>query len=888
VTDSVGIPATADDCHAQDVLLRLLATGGDLVLDEIFDAVGCYLVVIDVAGNLVRWNTTCERGSAESLAGLTSGEELLDRFVPSEEIFGVRRVLSALASGRLRRASTMSHWRGPADLRLVAWTGLRVEAPEKDLILLLGIDVDDDETLRSVLDADEHGFRLLAEVLPDLVYRYVVSETGQRGDSGRLEYVNRAALDLTGFSADEHYADPGIGPNLFSVQRNGLLNAMVETADCGFPRLLNWTRRDGSLVWVEHRAVHVRDSSGALVAIQGVMTDVTERVLSERIAEAQARILELVVQGRPLAESHTCALTVVETELPGAFAVLLDRADGRIKVAAAPCAPQATDLLCHPRMVELLPAQPPHRACGPLDENEDHAGEDIVMSPVVSHPPDAIEALPEVLREEIRRRGAGRMWSVPIVVTGSGRGAYLVVFADRPLDIDRESRVLSSLARLLSIADERDRSVRALEYQAHHDSLTGLANRRQLMFRLEAALRRMRGSGRSVAVFFCDLDRFKTINDSLGHSAGDALLIAVADRLHAAVPEDVVARTGGDEFTVIHECSGDPRAAAVAAMRLVAAMEEPFRVLGQLVYTSMSVGVAMAGGPDTSTEGLIRDADAAMYRAKELGGHRVEMFDLIMQVRARERLDLETALHSALARRELTVAYQPQVLLATGRVIGAEALLRWRHDGHLVPPSDFVPVAEETGLIVPIGAWVLQVACREAVRQNHVVPGFRVGVNLSARQLADPHITDHVARALRASGLTPRQLCLEVTETTLMDDAPAAMATLRNVHELGVTFAIDDFGTGYSSLLYLKRFPVSALKIDSGFVRGLGTDPDDEAIVASTIQLGNSLGRWVIGEGVETLAQAKHLEALGCRYGQGYRFGRAGAPEHLYETPPPY
>ncbi|MDQ1287565.1 MAG: hypothetical protein QG622_1130 [Actinomycetota bacterium] len=881
MTDSVGISAVpAEDSDPQDtgdpgdVLLRLLATGEDLVLDEILDAVGCLLVVLDLGGHLVRWNAVCDRLSAEPLSGFASGDAVIDALVPREEAAGVRQAVSALASGTIDRASTMSHWRGRTGLHLLAWTCLRVEVPDGPLLVGLGVEVRDGDAVRSALDTGDQRFRLLAEALPDLVYRYVVPGPGMP-DAGHLEYVNRSVLDLTGYSPAEHYADPGIGSSLVNGERDGLLGAMAEIPDSDLPRLLSWTRRDGSLVWVEHRAVHVKDSSGALVAVQGVLTDVTERVLAERIAEAQARILELIVQGRPLSESRDCALTAVQTELPGTFAVLLERTGDVVRVAAVPSAPRLTGLRCAPgaaRRLTFGPSDPPVPG----------------GRPAVHRDPEIIAVLPDELRDEVLRRGADGTWWVPVTVTGSGRGAYLVVFADRALDADREVRVLASLARLLAIADERDRSVRALEYQAHHDGLTGLANRHQLMDRLAASLKQVPGGGRAVAVIFCDLDRFKTINDSLGHSVGDALLVEVAGRLREATADgDLVARTGGDEFTVIHECAADPRTAAVAAMRLVAAMEAPFRIIGRQVYTSMSVGVALAIAPGASAEALIRDADAAMYRAKELGGHRVEMFDLIMQVRARERLELEMALHGALTGAELTVAYQPQVLLSTGRVIGAEALLRWKHNGQLVPPTDFVPVAEETGLIVPIGAWVLGIACQEAVRQSVVVPGFQVGVNLSARQLADPELTDHVARALSLSGLPPQQLCLEVTETTLMDDAPAAMTTLRNVHELGVTFAIDDFGTGYSSLLYLKRFPVSALKIDSGFVRGLGSDPDDEAIVASTIQLGNALGRWVIGEGVETLAQAERLQALGCRYGQGYRFGRPGAPENLYLGPDP-
>jgi diguanylate cyclase (GGDEF)-like protein len=701
--------------------------------------------------------------------------------------------------------------------------------------------------------------------LPDVVYHLALPDAA-RGDgvtspgAGRLEYINASVGALTGYSPAEHYASPQLIAALLDPAGRG------EIADGGDgplgaalgPRLIHWIRPDGSAVWGEHRAVRIRDASGEVVAVQGLLTDVTERVLAERVAEAQARVLESVAQGRPLSESRDAALTAIETELPRTVAVLMESVGVAVRVVSAPTEPglvgQRGDCALH----RALSAQP------------ERARPAVVAV-------DALPGLPEALRSALAARGADRAWIYPVASAGDEPREYLLVLASRDPHGDREARLPAAFARLLSIADERDRAERALRHQARHDHLTGLANRSEVQARLESALREAPRTGRVVAVLFCDLDRFKTVNDSLGHSAGDALLVAVAERLRAAASgADVVARTGGDEFTVIHATSTDAMGAVAAAGRLVDAMDAPFRVLGRRVYASMSVGVAVGTGHGSTAEALIRDADAAMYRAKELGGRRVELFDTIMQVRARERLELETGLHGALARREFSVAYQPQVDLRSGRVIGAEALLRWSYRGRPVPPAEFIPVAEDTGLIVPIGAWVLRTACAVAARQSRLMPGFRMGVNLSARQLADPRLTEQVARALTTTALPPRQLCLEVTETTLMDDAPAALATLRTVHELGVTFAIDDFGTGYSSLLYLKRLPVSALKIDTAFVRGLGRDADDEAIVASTIQLGHALGRRVIGEGVETQGQQAHLEALGCRYAQGFRFGHPG------------
>ncbi len=383
-------------------------------------------------------------------------------------------------------------------------------------------------------------------------------------------------------------------------------------------------------------------------------------------------------------------------------------------------------------------------------------------------------------------------------------------------------------------------------------------------------------------MLFCDLDRFKNVNDSLGHSAGDALLVAVAARVRATVrPEDMVARPGGDEFVIVSEGPIEGNFAAQMADRVLGAFDAPFEVADRRLYISPSVGIAVAGSASDSAEGLVRNADAAMYRAKQRGRHRVEMFDVAMQRRSQRRWETETALHASLTDSELDVYYQPQFDLGDGRVVGAEALLRWRHDGRMIPPAEFIPLAEESGLIVRLGNWVLEQACRAAIRFTAARPGFVVSVNLSARQLTDAGLRDSVDGVLRATGLAPAQLCLEVTETVLMDDASALLDTLLGLRQLGVTFAIDDFGTGYSSLLYLKRLPVTTLKIDGQFVGGLGIDDDDEAIVASTIQLARALNLTTVAEGVETEQQRDRLVALDCEYAQGYFFGRPGSAEAL-------
>jgi diguanylate cyclase (GGDEF)-like protein/PAS domain S-box-containing protein len=426
---------------------------------------------------------------------------------------------------------------------------------------------------------------------------------------------------------------------------------------------------------------------------------------------------------------------------------------------------------------------------------------------------------------------------------------------------------------ITSIKEAQDK----LEYTAHHDALTGLPNRLLFRDRLEQALAISRRNGGGVALLFVDLDRFKVINDSLGHEAGDLLLQEVARRLVSCVrEEDTVARMGGDEFVVIQKGVGQPEDAALLSTRMLAEINRPFTLAGREISTSLSVGISLypQDGEDAST--LLKNADAAMYRAKEKGRNGYQYYSDEMTAAGLERLELESDLRQALQRGELRVYYQPQADLATGRVIGAEALVRWQHASRgMIPPSVFVPMAEDNGMIGPIGEWVLDTACADAMAwQAAGLPPLRVAVNVSGRQIGIDHMVDKVAAALARSGLAPQLLEIEVTESVVMQDAGRAISTLNTLKDMGVTLAIDDFGTGYSSLSYLKRFPVNKLKIDKSFIDGMVDDPDDAAIVMAIIAMAQSLRHTVIAEGVETQAQAERLRAYGCDEMQGYLFSR--------------
>jgi diguanylate cyclase (GGDEF)-like protein/PAS domain S-box-containing protein len=445
---------------------------------------------------------------------------------------------------------------------------------------------------------------------------------------------------------------------------------------------------------------------------------------------------------------------------------------------------------------------------------------------------------------------------------------------------DAEGRPVYWVSHVLDIS-ARKGAERQLDYQAHYDALTGLPNRTLFMKELRAQIAAS-GEG-EIAVLFVDLDNFKVVNDSLGHGAGDRLLTIVAERMRRVVrPGDVIARFGGDEFAVLIGRAGGVASARGVAERLALALRAPVELDGRQRFVTASFGVRSAPAATADPESLLRDADAAMYRAKELGKARCEVFDESMRDQAVERLDLEGGLRHALERGELRVLYQPQVELATGRIVGAEALVRWQHPerGMVVPPL-FIPIAEQTGLIVPIGAWVLEEACRQAAAWRATSGrDLSISVNVSPRQLAEDDFEAVVERVLGATGLEPRLLCLEITESAVMADPAAATTVLERLKRLGVRLAIDDFGVGYSSLSQLKTLlPVDTIKVDKSFVDGV--PGEDQAIVDAVLRLADGLGLTAVAEGVETREQVDALLDMGCVLAQGFHFARPQTPSDL-------
>ncbi|GAA5179806.1 EAL domain-containing protein [Niveibacterium umoris] len=468
----------------------------------------------------------------------------------------------------------------------------------------------------------------------------------------------------------------------------------------------------------------------------------------------------------------------------------------------------------------------------------------------------------------IEREGfwQGEVWNTR--KNGKAFPEWLSVSAVR----DAEKRISHYVAVFADITERKANEAR-IAYLAHHDPLTGLPNRALMQDRLQQSLARAHRERRMVGLLFLDLDRFKMVNDSLGHQAGDRLLQQVAERVRTCVRDsDTICRQGGDEFIIVLNDIQSTRAPARVAEKILNALTEPFDVDTHRIGTSFSIGIAVYPNDGRDAESLMKNADTAMYHAKESGRNTFRFFTEAMNANALERLQLENALRQAVERNELTLYYQPQVSLRDGTVVGAEALLRWQHPQRgFVSPARFIPIAEESGLIVPLGRWVLREACRQArAWERQGLPPIMMAVNISPLQFRRDNIVEMVRQVLTETGHEPDRVELELTESLLMENAGEVLTTIQQLKSIGVRLSIDDFGTGYSSLSYLKRFAVDRLKIDQSFVRDVPHDSDDAAIVRAIIQLGEALKLDVIAEGAETIAQVEFLRREGCAEAQGY------------------
>jgi diguanylate cyclase (GGDEF)-like protein/PAS domain S-box-containing protein len=676
--------------------------------------------------------------------------------------------------------------------------------------------------------------RALIERLPAIVY------VADSGIEGAWHYISSGVESILGFSPQDWLRDPGLwARQVHPDDRAKVFGREEELIEPGAPDEYRIRHRDGSIVWVRDEAALLNDAHDR-PRWHGVMLDITDRKLAEfelarRAAQqaAVARLGERALEGAEVAQLMHHAL-----------------AEG----------------------ARILGVQ-----TGAVLEHGGEAGSftlraGLGLPPTRERSTYALDDLPDGIVRQIESR----------------EGSWGVLWLATPAD-DRspaaDADFVQSLANILADAIQQRGAEDDIRYQALHDPLTDLPNRVLLLDRLEHSLSR---PGAQVAVALLDIDNFKLVNDSLGHSAGDELLCQVAPRLAATLrPGDTIGRLGGDEFVLLLEQVPDEAAAARVAERIVAAFEVPFELATGEHFAKASLGIALAGGEQGfEPAALIRDADAAMYQAKARGRARFEVFDGAMRARTVKRLSVENDLRRALEREELRVVYQPIVSLGEEpQIVAVEALLRWQHPVRgLLGPGEFIPVAEESGLIESIGRWVLDTACMQAASwhaEQGEGPALGIAVNLSARQFTQRELEQTVLAALTHSGIPASSLCLEITESVLLEEPDRVSETIGEIARRGVRFVLDDFGTGYSSLAYLGRLPIDGLKVDRSFVDTLGTSARSTAITTAIVRMAQALSIEVIAEGVENEDQLELVRGLGCELAQGFHLHRPLPPEQV-------
>jgi diguanylate cyclase (GGDEF)-like protein/PAS domain S-box-containing protein len=660
---------------------------------------------------------------------------------------------------------------------------------------------------------------------------------------GQIVYVNEAFTRMTGYTQEDAVGrTPRIllGPQTDRDQLNHVRQSLSHRQPVRV-EMINY-RKDGSAYWVEVNFVPIIEDSGGFTHWVAVQRETTGRRRAEDLERDRNRVLEMVARNGRLETILDSLAQMVERQCPDLRCSVLLLQDGEL--------------------VQVAGAAMSQDSVGQIRE---------LSLPVMS---SASSGLRLPLRSP--NPATGMHWSVPIL-SGSGTtlGAFALSCSVRRKPLTEELDLISKTSRLAAIAIEQRQLTDKLAYQAHHDALTGLPNRTLFGDHLHRSLAQARRLGWLAAVLFVDLDRFKQINDTLGHSVGDALLQQVARRLESCIRRtDTLARMGGDEFMVLLTELRDQQYVINVAQKLLDALQAPFQLDSYELYVTASIGISVypRDGKDAAT--LQRNADSAMYRAKNQGKNNFQVFVPEINATALESLEIENALRHALDNAELQLRYQPQVSI-NGGLTGFEALLVWNHPKlGLISPNQFIPVAEESGLIIPIGNWVLKQACTQAVEWRRAgFPPFKMGVNVSVVQFTRSIFTDTVARIMEETGLQPGALELELTESVVMSNVDECSRQMKRLRSLGVCISIDDFGTGYSSLSYLRNLPIDTLKIDQSFLQEVESEPNTMPLLNAIVALAHSLNLCVIAEGVETERQLEALRQVGCDRVQGFLVG---------------
>ena len=787
---------------------------------NLFENANDIIYVHDLEGNYISVNKAAER-----VFGFPRDEALgmnLNQIAAPEHLERARQHLRKKIEGCEEQTSYEMDCFTKDNRRLTLEINSTVVRKDGIPIGVQGIarDVTERKQAERALQESEAKFRTLAETASDAIITV--------DDRAIISFVNAGAEKIFGYSPDQM-----LGQDLTMLIPDRLRDTQLRA----LRRYMRSTRRN-----VPWKAIELpgRHRNGHEIALElsfaeydkdgrrfftSVIRDITERKLSEEaLKESESRFRELFENANDLIYTHDLKGRFTSLNRAGELITGYSRQEALSMTIADVVAPEHLEY-AHQMTMRKLDGE-----------------------------------LPTSYELEIIAKDGNR-----VTLELSTR---LIVQNDRPVGVQGIGRDITS----------RRHAEEQLLHNARHDSLTDLPNRTEFMRHLQGAVDAAKNDPNfRFAVLFLDLDRFKVINDSLGHVIGDKLLIGIAKRLKTCVrPKDLVARFGGDEFTILLNKVLAPDDATMVAERLQRKLSAPFKFGNFEVFTSASIGIIVSDDIDREPEDFLRDADTAMYRAKESGKARCEIFDREMHAANMNLLQVETDLRRAITREEFEVFYQPIMNLESNRPMEFEALIRWKHPVHgYIAPNEFISVAEESGLIIPVGQWILEQACRQIRQWQQTLPGYErlsVSVNLSAKQLMHPALRGQVEEALQATGLDPRYLKLEVTESTVIERSETALAVLAEMKALGLSFSMDDFGTGYSSLSYLHQFPFERLKIDRSFVDTMDHDPKSEAIVRTILLLGKNLKMEVVAEGIESARQLKLLRSLGCNFGQGFLF----------------